>query len=254
MVKPAWRPQQCKGENGVHVQSPVVQCGLQTILPAGWVPLAPAWADSMWKPAPFISAHPRLASACFFQRLFFARESDKTHIRRIHYSTSPEQEILSWYERLFALWLWVWSVTLFPSGTEIRRDDSRALSTLGCALMSLVGWDGLNQSWCWTRPKHPECWSSLNILAGSFLWAGHWTQTRAANNKSICSPKPQPNGQFVRRKWGGKSVGKLFVTNYSPSSTWQSSVLRLISVSDCRGNQREFCQGIKCRRCRRELH
>ena len=72
--------------------------------------------------------------------------------------------------------------------------------------MSLVGWDGLsaaeNRSWCWARSKHYECWSSLNVLAGCFSWASHWTQTRAARNKSISSPEPQPNGQFVHRKWG----------------------------------------------------
>lgn len=44
--------------------------------------------------------------------------------------------------------------------------------------------------------------SSLNVLAGSLSWASHWTQARAARNKSISSPEPQPNGQFVHRKWG----------------------------------------------------
>lgn len=72
--------------------------------------------------------------------------------------------------------------------------------------MSLVGWDGLctaeKQSWCWARSKHHKHWSSLNALAGPFSWASHWTQTRAARNKPISSREPQPNGQFVHRKWG----------------------------------------------------
>jgi len=66
---------------------------LWAALAAGWVPLIPTGADSTWKPGPFISAHPQLASAWVLETIL-ARESDKTHIRRIHYSTSPEWEVL----------------------------------------------------------------------------------------------------------------------------------------------------------------
>lgn len=76
-------------------------------------------------------------------------------------------------------------VTLLWSGTEIKHDDSRAVSISGCALR----WDGLspakNQSGSWARSKHQRCWSPLSAPAGFFSWA--WTQTRAARNKSISS-------------------------------------------------------------------
>lgn len=65
-------------------------CGrFWAVLPEGRVR-----ADPTWQPGPFISAHPRLATAWVLETIL-ARESDKTHIRRIYYSASPEQEILS---------------------------------------------------------------------------------------------------------------------------------------------------------------
>lgn len=87
MVKLVQVPQQCKGEKWVVcVPSLGMQSGVQTAL-------VPARHDPIWKPGPFISAHPCLASAWVLETIL-RRESDKTPIRHTYYSTPTEQEIL----------------------------------------------------------------------------------------------------------------------------------------------------------------
>lgn len=85
-----------------------------------WVPLIPARHDPTWKPGPFISAHPYLTSAWVLETIL-GRESDKTPIRRIHYSTPATQEILRWCERLFALQVWAQRVTALPAWNRNTR-------------------------------------------------------------------------------------------------------------------------------------
>lgn len=92
--------------------------------PAMWGADSP-WAmsarhDPTWKPGPFISAHPYLASARVLEAIL-RRESNKTPIRRIHYSTPTEQEILRWCERLFALHVWAQRVTALPAWNRNTR-------------------------------------------------------------------------------------------------------------------------------------
>lgn len=92
MVKLAWVPQQCKGKNEECVFN-LWPCNVGCRQSGQGVPLIPARHDPTWKPGPFISAHPCLASAWLLETIL-GKESDKTPIRHMHYSTPTKQGIL----------------------------------------------------------------------------------------------------------------------------------------------------------------